>query len=58
MQVLKVEVPDIELLREKLWDLSFLLVVACCPGSGVYGKIVSCLLLPSSVWFSSHLPEM
>ena len=58
MEVLKVGVPVLvpkpSLLREKLGVVSFLLVLCYCADSGVYGEIVPQLLLPVSMWVSSH----
>lgn len=45
---------DPSLLREKLQVLSFLPVVGHHARSGVYGKIMSQLLLPTLMWFLSH----
>lgn len=60
--ILKFGVPDEGyksfILQEKLWVLSSLLTVGCCAKDEVYGKIVSQLSLPNSVWIPSHLPDV
>ena len=60
--VLKVGVPDVGyeplLLREKLQVLTSLPFVGCNARGGVYGEILSLPLLPTSVWFPFHLPDV
>ena len=36
----------------------FPLIVGRCTRGGVYGEIMSHLILSASVWFSSHLPNV
>lgn len=50
--------PNPSLLREKLGTLSSLSIVCYCARSGVYGKPVSQLFLPISMWVFSCSPNV
>lgn len=50
--------PNTSLLREKLGTLSSLSIVCYCARSGVYGKPVSQLFLPISMWVLSCSPNV
>lgn len=62
MPNLKFGVPDVGykpfIPQEKLQVLSSLATVGSCVKDGVYGKIVSQLFLPTSMWLPSHLPDV
>lgn len=45
------------LLREKLWVLSSLMVVSCCGGIRVYGKIMFQTILPATMYTFTFSPD-
>lgn len=50
--------PNPSLLREKLGTVGSFSIVRCCARSGVYGKPVSQLFLPISMWVFSCSPNV